>query len=328
MLRLIPIVSLATSALSLLIKSPTSNANADPVQLPLVIWHGLGDDFERDGLNSIADLAETTNPGTYVHIIRLDESASGDRQATFFGNVSAQLETVCAQLASDPILSTAPAVNALGFSQGGQFLRGYIERCNSPPVHNLVTFGSQHNGISEFQSCGLSDWFCNAAETLLRAGTWADFVQSHVVPAQYFRDPEEIEPYLEHSAFLADINNERAEKQEVYKKRLSSLNRFIMYMFEDDTVAVPKESAHFADVNGTDGTITPLQKRDIYVEDWIGLKILDQQNKLDFRTTPGEHMRLSDEVLEKSFKEFFGPADSVVVQDEEDESWGLIAQPA
>ncbi|KAJ5639200.1 uncharacterized protein N7484_007062 [Penicillium longicatenatum] len=328
MLRLIPIISLATSALSLSIKSPTSNANADPVQLPLVIWHGLGDDFERDGLNSIADLAETTNPGTYVHIIRLDESASGDRQATFFGNVSAQLETVCAQLASDPILSTAPAVNALGFSQGGQFLRGYIERCNSPPVHNLVTFGSQHNGISEFQSCGLSDWFCNAAETLLRAGTWADFVQSHVVPAQYFRDPEEIEPYLEHSAFLADINNERAEKQEVYKKRLSSLNRFIMYMFEDDTVAVPKESAHFADVNGTDGTITPLQKRDIYVEDWIGLKILDQQNKLDFRTTPGEHMHLSDEVLEKSFKEFFGPADSVVVQDEEDESLGLIAQPA
>ncbi|KAJ5651858.1 hypothetical protein N7507_009284 [Penicillium longicatenatum] len=328
MLRLIPIISLATSALSLSIKSPTSNANADPVQLPLVIWHGLGDDFERDGLNSIADLAETTNPGTYVHIIRLDESASGDRQATFFGNVSAQLETVCAQLASDPILSTAPAVNALGFSQGGQFLRGYIERCNSPPVHNLVTFGSQHNGISEFQSCGLSDWFCNAAETLLRAGTWADFVQSHVVPAQYFRDPEEIEPYLEHSAFLADINNERAEKQEVYKKRLSSLNRFIMYMFEDDTVAVPKESAHFADVNGTDGTITPLQERKIYVEDWIGLKILDKQNKLDFRTTPGEHMHLSDEVLEKSFKEFFGPADSVVVQDEEDESLGLIAQPA
>ncbi|KAJ5998496.1 hypothetical protein N7451_006306 [Penicillium sp. IBT 35674x] len=326
MLRLIPIISLATSALTLSIKSTPNNA--EPTQLPLVIWHGLGDDFERDGLNSVADLAKTTNPGTYVHIIRLDETGSGDRQATFFGNVSAQLETVCAQLSSDPILSTAPAINALGFSQGGQFLRGYVERCNTPPVHNLVTFGSQHNGISEFQSCGMGDWFCNAAESLLRAGTWADFVQSHVVPAQYFRDPEELEPYLEHSAFLADINNERAEKQEDYKRRLSTLNGFAMYMFENDTVAVPKESAHFADVNGTDGTVTPLQKRTLYTEDWIGLKVLDQQDKLDFRTIPGEHMQLSDEVLEKTFKEFFGPVNSVVMPALEKEFPGLIAQPA
>ncbi|KAJ5909513.1 hypothetical protein N7504_004156 [Penicillium tannophilum] len=326
MLRLIPIISLATSALTLSIKSTPKNAES--TQLPLVIWHGLGDDFERDGLNSVADLAETANPGTYVHIIRLDETGSGDRQATFFGNVSAQLETVCAQLASDPILSTAPAINALGFSQGGQFLRGFVERCNTPAVHNLVTFGSQHNGISEFQSCGMGDWFCNAAESLLRAGTWADFVQSHVVPAQYFRDPEELEPYLENSAFLADINNERDEKREDYKKRLSTLNAFAMYMFENDTVAVPKESAHFADVNGTDGTVTPLQKRKIYTEDWIGLKVLDQQDKLAFRTIPGEHMELSEDVLEKTFKEFFGPVKSVVMPAQEDESPGLIAQPA
>ncbi|KAJ6114478.1 hypothetical protein N7486_000256 [Penicillium sp. IBT 16267x] len=328
MLRLIPIISLATSALSLSIKSLTPDSNADPIQLPLVIWHGLGDDFERDGLNAVADLVKTTNPGTYVHIIQLDETSSGDRQATFFGNVSAQLEVVCAQLAADPILSTAPAINALGFSQGGQFLRGYVERCNSPPVHNLVTFGSQHNGISEFQSCGLGDWFCNAAEALLRAGTWADFVQAHVVPAQYFRDPEELEPYLEHSAFLADINNERAEKREDYKRRLSSLNGFVMYMFENDTVVVPKESAHFADVNSTDGSVTSLQKRRIYEEDWLGLKTLDQQDKLSFRTVPGEHMHLSDDVLKKTFKEFFGPANSVIMQAEEDESPGLIAQPA
>jgi len=39
-------------------------------------------------------------------------------------------------------------------------------------------------------------------------------------------------------------------------------------------------------------------------------------------------MQLSEEVLENTFKEFFGPAKSVVVQDEEDESPGLIAQPA
>ncbi|KAJ5623433.1 hypothetical protein N7490_012038 [Penicillium lividum] len=326
MLRLIPILStLATSALSLSIK-PTPNAGAD-TQLPLVIWHGLGDDFERDGLAAVADLAEDINPGTYVHIIRLAETGSADRQATFFGNVSEQIDLVCTQLSTDPILSTAPAINALGFSQGGQFLRGYVERCNNPPVYNLVTYGSQHNGISEFQSCGMSDWFCNAAEGLLRAGTWADFIQSHVVPAQYFRDPEELDAYLEHSNFLADINNERELKSEVYKKRLSSLNKLVMYMFENDTVVVPKESAHFADVNVTDGTVTALQNRSIYEEDWIGLKVLDQQGKLEFKTVPGEHMRMSDDDLEKTFKEFFGPVNTTA-KAEDVESLGLIAQPA
>jgi hypothetical protein len=25
--------------------------------------------------------------------------------------------------------------------------RGFVERCNHPPVRNLITWGSQHNGI-------------------------------------------------------------------------------------------------------------------------------------------------------------------------------------
>ena len=44
------------------------------------------------------------------------------------GNLTEQLAQVCSDLASHPILSPAPAVNALGFSQGGQFLRGFVER--------------------------------------------------------------------------------------------------------------------------------------------------------------------------------------------------------
>ena len=199
------------------------------------------------------------------------------------------------------------AINAMGFSQGGQFLRGYIERCNNPPVHNLVTFGSQHNGISEFQSCKTGDWICNGAEALLRSGQWTDFVQSHLVPAQYFRDPESLDDYIEHSNFLADINNEREMKNSKYKARLETLNRFAMFMFDEDTVAIPKESAIFAEVNITSGTVTPLQERPIYKEDWLGLKKLDEQGRLDFKSVPGQHMHLTDKILKRTFKEYFGP---------------------
>jgi palmitoyl-protein thioesterase len=283
----------------------SSSSDEDDNPLPLIIWHGLGDNYAAEGLAQVAELAQEVNPGTFTYIIRMDDDSSADRTATFFGNVTVQIEKVCADLAAHPILSTAPAVDALGFSQGGQFLRGYIERCNFPPVRSLVTFGSQHNGISEFQSCGATDWLCKGAEGLLRSSTWSAFVQSRLVPAQYFRDPNQYDSYLEFSNFLADINNERALKNQTYKENLEKLVRFIMYMFEDDTTVVPKQSSWFADVNGTE--VTELRKRDIYKEDWIGLKALDKKGGLVFETTPGGHMTLTDRLLAKVFKENYGP---------------------
>lgn len=276
----------------------------DDTPLPLVIWHGLGDNYANPGLAEVAALAEEANPGTLVYMIRLDDDASRDQSATFLGNVTEQLAKVCADLAAHPILSTAPAIDALGFSQGGQFLRGYVERCNNPPVRSLVTFGSQHNGISSFRSCNSGDWLCRGAMLLLRGNTWSGIAQSQVVPAQYFRDPADLDKYLEHSNFLADINNEREVKNQVYKENIARLENLVMYMFEDDTTAIPKESAWFEEVNGTE--ITPLRARKLYSEDWIGLRQLDRKGGLKFRTTPGGHMQLSEEVLTEAFTEYFG----------------------
>lgn len=295
----------ATSLVQSSVLPTTHSDDASDTPLPLIIWHGLGDNYAADGIASVVELAEEANPGTLVYVIRLDEDANADRTATFFGNVTTQIEKVCADLAAHPILSTAPAVDALGFSQGGQFLRGYVERCNSPPVRSLVTFGSQHNGISEFQACGATDWVCHGAQGLLRSNTWSSFVQSRLVPAQYFRDPAQYEQYIESSNFLADINNERALKNITYKENLEKLEQFVMYMFEDDETVIPKESGWFAEVEDT--KVTPLKDRDIYKEDWIGLKALDKKGALKFLTTPGGHMSLSDKLLEKVFKEFYGP---------------------
>ncbi|GAM39500.1 hypothetical protein TCE0_034f11103 [Talaromyces pinophilus] len=299
-----------SAALPVLSAAFPATQTTEETPLPLIIWHGLGDSYQADGLKEVAQLAEEVNPGTYVHIIHLDDSDNGDRQATFIGNVTEQIAQVCEQLASEPILSTAPAVNALGFSQGGQFLRAFVERCNFPKVHNLVTMGSQHNGIFKFQSCdSTGDWACRGAEALLRFGRWSDFVQSRLVPAQYFRDVNDYDSYLEHSNFLADINNERELKNALYKSNLKSLNRFGMFMFSEDTTAVPKESAWFAEVNQTNGEITTLRDRSIYKEDWLGLRSLDEQGKLDFETIPGPHMALTEKVLTEVFTEYFGPVE-------------------
>ncbi|OTA59158.1 alpha/beta-hydrolase [Hypoxylon sp. EC38] len=314
----LPVFLTLASAVRSILANPTNLKpistldDEDDTPLPVVIWHGLGDTFSADGLQSVGGLVEKVNPGTLVYYVRLDESPSNDRTATFYGN---QIAKVCDDLAAHPILSTAPAIDAVGFSQGGQFLRGYIERCNFPPVRSLVTFGSQHNGIVDYKACSAADWLCKGAMALLHGNTWSSWVQSRLVPAQYFRDPKDLGSYLEYSNFLADINNEREIKNETYAKNIAKLENFIMYIFENDTTVIPKETGWFEEVNGTE--ITPLRARKLYSEDWIGLRALDRKGGLHFKTTPGEHMQISDEILEDTFSEFFGPLKKAAAKDDE-----------
>lgn len=297
-------LSLVTSVLSSAVQHPLDSKEDDDTPLPVVIWHGLGDTFNAEGLQSVGSLIENVNPGTFVYFIRIDDDANNDRSATFFGNVTEQLEKVCRDLAEHQILSTAPAIDAVGFSQGGQFLRGYVERCNMPKVRSLITFGSQHNGIVDYRACKSTDWLCKGAMALLHGNTWSQFVQSRLVPAQYFRDPADMDKYIEASNFLADINNERVLKNQTYKDNIASLENLVMFMFEEDTTVIPKETSWFEEV--TETKVTPLRARKMYSEDWLGLRELDRKGGLKFKRAPGDHMQLDTQLLEDTFKEFFG----------------------
>lgn len=323
------LIALTSTVAGHAITIDTSGPGSPPATgtpLPLLIWHGLGDTYDADGLMATGELAQRINPGTVVYNIRLANDSSADRRSTFFGNVTEQIAQVCADIAAHPVLGSAAAVNALGFSQGGQFLRGYVERCNAPPVHNLVTFGSQHNGIAKFQMCRPTDFLCKGAEVLLKANTWSAYAQGNLVPAQYYRDSEDLASYLNFSNFLADVNNERVVKSAMYKGNMARLNKFVMYVFEKDETVVPKESGWFAEFNATSKTVTPLRNRTLYDEDWLGLRHLDRKGGLVFETAPGKHMELSEKVLNQTFSRYFGLLDGAAISNEE--SIDQIAGPA
>jgi palmitoyl-protein thioesterase len=76
-------------------------------------------------------------------------------------------------------------------------------------------------------------------------------------------------------------------------------------MFEDDRLVVPKESSWFEEVNGTE-TI-PLRARKLYQEDWLGLRELDRNGGLRFRSAPGDHLENMGELINKTIVEYFGP---------------------
>ena len=68
------------------------------------------------------------------------------------------------------------------FLSGGHLMRAFIERYNSPPVHNLITFGSPHMGIADIPTCGPRDIFCRMARNALKNGVYSSWAQNNIVP--------------------------------------------------------------------------------------------------------------------------------------------------
>jgi len=297
----------------------TSKAFAQSQYRPVVIWHGMGDTCCNEA--SIGGFMENLKellPDTFIYSLNVSDSESElvERKNSYFGNVNEHVDFVCNKLReSDIYPHLKNGFNALGFSQGGQFLRAYVERCNDPPVYNLITYGAQHNGVSTVPGCVNDDSdFCERMKLLLSANVYSSFIQTHVVQAQYFKSIDYYDEYLEKSNFLADINNEREEKNPKYKENMLSLNKFVMIRFEEDDMVIPSSSPWFGWVDDFEENI-PLNKTDGYNEDWLGLKTMEKENKLDFLVTPGGHMQIDYDYFVENV---FHPYLDEVVNDDKD----------
>ena len=95
-------------------------------------------------MTGISDAIIKSRPGTYVHSIQIGKNERGDQINGYLGDVNRQIEEVCSKIAADEKL--ANGYHAIGFSQGGLFLRGVAQRCPFPPMKSLFTIGSPHGG--------------------------------------------------------------------------------------------------------------------------------------------------------------------------------------
>ncbi|KAI8073941.1 palmitoyl-protein thioesterase 1 [Gongronella butleri] len=299
-------------------------------QTPVVLWHGMGDDCcNPDSMGAITELIQEHIPGVFVHSVQIGESASDDRNAGFFGVINDQLDQVCEQLAG--IKELANGFHAVGFSQGGLLLRGYVERCNQPPVHNLITFGSPHGGVSDIPNCNAHDFKCVLMRTMVRRGVYTSYVQHRVIQAQYFKDPANIEGYLESNIFLPSINNEqpsRAEHNATFKEHLQQLRHFVMIQFDQDTMIVPPETAWFWTMtDDEDAPLVPLHEQELYKEDWLGLRHLDEAGRLRFLMAPGKHMEISpDFFVDAVLKPYLADQDDANAGDQHHHEPKLLRQ--
>jgi palmitoyl-protein thioesterase len=97
--------------------------------------------------------------------------------------------------------------------------------------------------------------------------------------------------YLTQSTYLADLNNERSSKNPAYRARMMSLNRLVLVKASDDKTVQPPESSLFGYwAWGQPGTVVTMRQTEAYQQDWLGLKTLDSQNKIDTYTFQGGHI--------------------------------------
>jgi palmitoyl-protein thioesterase len=115
--------------------------------------------------------------------------------------------------------------------------------------------------------------------------SWA---QKHIAQATYWHDPLHEQKYRQKSSFLADINNER-KINENYKKRLNSLQKFVMVKFLKDKIVTPIETSWFGFYEtGSDKRVLSLVESSFYTSDKLGLKQMMEDGKLVFMEVENE----------------------------------------
>jgi len=273
--------------------------------LPIVMWHGMGDNCCHSfSMGAIKKMLEGHIPNVHVHSLMIGNSAEEDTLNGFFMSVDHQMEIACDRIKKDPMLQNG--YHAMGFSQGGQFLRAVAQKCPQG-MKTLVSFGGQHQGVYGLPNCAGNHYICDYVRRLLNYGAYTSWVQNSLVQAQYWHDPLDNSEYRAKSKFIGEYNNDKDVKNESYKDNLIKLEKLVLVKFSEDATVVPRGTEWFGFYKlGQAQEMLAYNETALYIEDWIGLKTLDEAGKLDFLTSPGGHLQFTNkfffDVVDKYFK--------------------------
>ena len=250
------------------------------VQRPIVVLHGVASSAPK--MDTLSNWLETTFDRTVYNI----EIGNGEQNSIFMP-LNKQLEELC-----DTIYSIDDLKNGfdfIGMSQGGLLGRGYVERCNEYPVFNLINLVSPNGGVVEDIDFNMYSKFC----------------QDHLSISGYWRDPKQLENYLSKCSYLPIINNEViTDESEQYRNNMLTLENFVLVWSPLDDTINPPESAKFS-VYDTNYNIVPLEFTSLYMDDLIGIKELDEQDKFFIHETNCSHTEHRDPICFGQLYEIF-----------------------
>lgn len=266
-----------------------------PLQIPrpFVVLHGVGDQCSNGGVESFVSFLRKSS-GALGLCVEIGDGAAD----SWTMRLDKQADLFCETVKHIPALEDG--FNLIGLSQGALIGRAYIQWCDGPPVYNLISLGGPHAGVASTPRCGRLS-ICRLIDNIIKLGVYTSFVQNHVAPTGYVRIPNDLTAYQKGCLFLPRLNNEfPSSRNSTYKERFSSINHLVLIMFTEDTVVVPRETAHFGFyADNSFDTLLAANETALYKEDWIGLRSLQEAGKVDFFRLPGDHLQISRNALEE-----------------------------
>lgn len=250
---------------------------------------GVGDQCENEGMTWFTELLSNHSgqQGTCIEI--------GDgTKDSWFTSLSSQVDSACESVKA--LSHLQDGYNIVGLSQGNLIGRGVLQWCeDGPTVNNMISLGGPHAGTASIPMCG-SGFLCQLADWLMELGVYTSYVQEHLGPAGFVKIPTDLEAYRKGCKFLPRLNNElEGAQNSTYKERFSSLNQLVLVKFETDKVLIPPETAWFGFYSEKNlKTVVSAQETDLYIDDWIGLKTLDEAGKVIWLTLPGGHLHINE----------------------------------
>ncbi len=246
-------------ALSLIVYKPVNT-------VPVVVLHGVESSSEK-----MEPFCSWLTDSFNVKVFNI-EIGNGEK-TSLYTPLPKQLEELCTTLYK--IDELQEGFNFIGMSQGGLLARGYVEQCNIYPVQNLITLVTPHGG--EFIKTIKTDFY-------------TDFFQKHLSVAGYWRNPHDLTNYLSKCTYLPILNNEvENDESDDQLEQIIKLTHFVMVWSPYDTVLNPPESGKFSFFD-ENLQIIRLEDTDIYKKDLLGLKYLNENDKLKTYETNCSHV--------------------------------------
>ena len=167
-------------------------------------------------------------------------------------------------------------------------------------MKRFVSFSGPQMGVATLKqlNCGFA---CNILNRLIGEIAYFKILQSYVAPAGYLKDKYNYDNYLKYSEFLADINNERTIKNPIYKQKIMNLEKVLLVVNRDDEIVDPTTSGWFDYYNQNSDEILQRKDSNFYKDDYIGIRYLEENNRITFAKFSGIHTRYTHQELDQFF---------------------------
>ncbi|XP_026324496.1 lysosomal thioesterase PPT2 homolog [Hyposmocoma kahamanoa] len=242
---------------------------------PVVLIHGI---MTGSGtMEMIGHRIKEKHPGTIIYNVNRFEGWSSLEtmwhQVLEIGNDVANYSSLHPE-----------GINVIGYSQGGLVARGIVQTFPNISIDTFISLSSPQAGQygAGFLHLVFPGLVKDTAFELFYSR-----VGQHTSVGNYWNDPYHQNLYETYSVYLPYINNHvSSAKSTDFKSNLLRLQRLVLIGGPDDNVITPWQSSQFGYYDSKENVIE-MRSQDIYLEDRIGLRELDESGRLQLVTVSG-----------------------------------------